>query len=259
MEEFLGKDSFLGPCIDTSSPTFVGQADFNGCIAFCNWSREDVARVLPAELELAVNTSATPELHPLVLIFGEHTQGATIFGGVTFPTGVRYHEFGMAVPFVKHRRGRHLHTFVPFMCSSFFPATWAGNVHYGFSKAMATMWWEGALFIMTKPDGALLLHAAVEPAGDWVPGAHCDLPNFAGMRSIFAMPVLGRKQDGTYVQSYFGWDYSMASVRSMWASVSTETTLIQGLAQRTCTSLRSATFEVQRMTWRLSWPESYRF
>jgi len=259
MQEFLGRDSFLGACLDAPKLTFVGRADFNGCIAFFNWSRVDVARVLPSELELAANVSVTPDVHPLVLIFGEQERGATIFGGMTLPTGVGYYELGMAIPFVTHRRGRHLHNFIPLMYSSFFPPIWAGNVHYGFSKAFAAMRWEDSLFIVTRPDGALLLRATVEPAGDWVPGRNCDLPNFDEMRSVFALPVLGRRQDGTYVKSYFRWDYGAARVRAVRAAVSIEAKLIEGVAPRTCMSLRSATFEVQRMEWRISWPASCRF
>jgi hypothetical protein len=254
MDEFLGREVFLGPFISEPSPTFVGQAVFNGCVAFCNWSREDVARVLPVDLELAVNASRAPGLHPLVFIFGEQTEGATIFGGVTFPLGVRYHEFGIAIPFVKYRRGQYLHTFVPLMCSSYFPATWAGNTHYGFSKIMASMWWTDSMFVMTRPDGALLFHGTVEPTSDWFPGIHCELPNFAGMRSIFDLPILGRRENGTFVQSHFGWDYTEARVRAARSAVSIDAALAEGLTPRICTSLRSATFEVQRMTWRLSWP-----
>src|SRR4029453_3625044 len=128
MDVFLGKESFPGPCVcaATSSGSYAGQAHFNGCIAFSNWQKEEVAAVLPDELELAVNTSAASELHPVAFIFGEQTDGATIFGGITFPMGVNYHELAFAIPFVKHRRGPYLHTFVPRMYSSFFPATWAG-------------------------------------------------------------------------------------------------------------------------------------
>src|SRR5215468_7354552 len=172
MDSFLGKESFAGSCADrnTFTGSFVGQAAFNGCIAFCNWRREDVARVLPAELELAANTSPAPEWHPVVFIFGEQTEGATIFAGLTFPMGISYHEFAVAIPFVKHRRGRNLHTFVPRMYSSFFPATWAGNAHYGLAKEMASMRQQGPLFDVTTPDGTQLLHASVEPAGEWAPG-----------------------------------------------------------------------------------------
>lgn len=261
MDRFLGKEWFPGPCVDVNAFTgsFVGQADFNGCIAFCNWRKEDVAAVLPVELELAVNTSFAPELHPVAFIFGEQTEGATIFGGVTFPMGVNYHEFALAIPFVKHRRGRNLHTFVPRMYSSFFPATWAGNAHYGLAKEMATMRWQGPLFVIATPDGTMVLHASVEPAGDWAAGPRCELPNFAAMQAVFALPVVGRRTDGTYVASYFGWDFSAARVRPARATLSIDTALVEGLAPRWCATVASGTFEVQRMIWRLSWPISCRF
>src|SRR5262249_54831100 len=148
METFLGRDEFAGEWIpaDELTGASVGQADFDGAIAFCNWRRDDVARLIPAELELAPNVSTAPDLHPLVFLFGEQTAGATLFGGVTIPLGVRYHEFGLAIPFVKHRTGSDLHIFVPRMYSSYEPATWAGNAHYGFGKVTAEMAWRESIF-----------------------------------------------------------------------------------------------------------------
>src|SRR5579862_3418974 len=81
--------------------SFVGQATFNGCIAFANWPRRDVERLLPPELQLATNVSSTPQLHPLAFIFGENSDGATIFGAMTLPLGVRYFEFALTIPFVQ--------------------------------------------------------------------------------------------------------------------------------------------------------------
>ena len=166
MDRFLPKDAFAAssaPAPFTGS--YAGQAAFNGCIAFCNWRRDDVAALLPPDLELATNISAL-EFHPVAFIFGEQTEGATIFAGITFPLGVRYHEFALAIPFVEHRRGRSLHIFVPRMYSSFFPATWAGNAHYGLAKAMATMHWHGPRFSIATPDGATPFQACVEAAGE---------------------------------------------------------------------------------------------
>lgn len=260
MDNFLGKEAFPGPTtVRTGAASFVGQADFNGCIAFCNWPKEDLAAVLPADLELAVNTSSTPELHPVAFIFGEQTEGATIFGGLTFPMGVNYHEFALAIPFVRHRRGRNLHTFVPRMYSSFAPATWAGNAHYGLAKDMAAMRWQGPLFVIAAPDDTLLFHASVEPAGEWTPGPTAALPNFAAMRAVFDLPVVGRRGDGTYVTSYFGWDFGGAHVRPARAWVSIDAALADGVAPRWSATLASATFEVRRMVWRLSWPGRCQF
>jgi hypothetical protein len=256
MDSFFGKESFPGPCLDVNAFTgsFVGQATFNGCIAFCNWRREDVAAVLPAELELAENTSFAPEWHPVAFVFGEQTEGATIFGGITFPLDLNYYELAFAIPFVKHRRGHNLHTFVPRMYSTFFPATWAGNAHYGLGKEMAIMRWQGPLFVISTADGALAFHASVESAGEWTSDPCIELPNFAAAQAAFALPVVGRRTDGTYVTSYFGWDFSAARVRPAQAWLSIDAPLIEGLAPRSCSTVTSATFEVQRLIWRLSWP-----
>ena len=70
----------------------------------------------------------------------------------------------MAIPFVKHRRGRFLHTYVPRMYSSYYPATWHGNASYGLAKEMAKMSWQGPGFLLASDDDALLLHAAVDTA-----------------------------------------------------------------------------------------------
>jgi hypothetical protein len=261
METFLGRQSFAGHCADVTgfSGTFAGQADFNGCIAFCHWSREEAAAALPAELELADNTSPIPTLHPVAFVFGEQTAGATIFGGITFPLGVSYHEFALAIPFVRHRRGRNLHTFMARMYSSYFPATWAGNAHYGLAKEMASMWWEGAVFVVGAAHGATRFRGCVEPAGEWGAGPRCQLPNFAAVRDVFALPVVGRRSDGTFVTSYFGWDFAPARVRAARATLAIDTALADGVTPRSCRSLADGTFEVRRMIWRLSWPAACRF
>ena len=261
MDVFLTKAAFPGPCVDvnTSSVTFVGQARFNGCIAFCNWPRKDVEALLPKELELAANTSATDDVHPVAFIFGEQTEGATIFAGITFPMGVQYHEFAMAIPFITHRGGQNLHTYIPRMYSSYFPAIWHGNTFYGFAKEMATMWWQGPVFLITAKSDALLLHAAVEATGSWCQGGSCELPNFQAMQAIFALPVVGRKSDGTYACSYFGWDFAEAAVRPADACVSIDASLVDGLGPRRCHDVSSGTFEVRGMVWRLSWPSACRF
>jgi hypothetical protein len=253
MEPFLGKESFPGPSVGLTAVhgSYAGQAYFNGCIAFCNWRKEDAAALLPAELELAENTSSAPEVHPVVFTFGEQTEGATIFGGMTFPMGVSYHEFAFAIPFVKHRRGRNLHTFVPRMYSSYFPATWTGNAHYGFGKEMAAMQWQDALFVVATAAGETLFTSAVESVGDWVSGRGCDLPNFAAMRAVFTLPIVGRRSDGTFVASYFGWDFDVAQVRPARATLSIVAQLTGGLTPQTYAGLDSGTFEIRRMIWRL--------
>jgi hypothetical protein len=253
MKAFLGRNCFAGATTSYTGP-FLSQASFAGCVAFSNWPRVDVERLLPAELELAVNISETPDAHPVVFIFGEVAEGATILAGFAVPLGVRYAEFALAIPFVTHKDGRSLHTYIPRMYSSHFPATWTGNALYGFAKEMAKMWWQGPVFMLTREDDTLLLHAAIESQCDWSSGPRCTLPNFEAMRSAFALPIVGRKVDGAYVCSYFDWSFSEARVRAADSCVAIDAPIIDGLTPRRCYGVRAGTFQVERMLWRLSWP-----
>jgi len=255
MDPFLGRNAFPGPVIDvdTAAGSFVGQARFSGCVAFTNWRRSDVEAVLPPELALATNTIA-PDLHPVVFVFGEQSDGAIRFAGLTVPTGATYHELGIAIPFVHHRHGRHLHSYVPRMYASYFPSIWHGNVTYGFGKEMGHMAWQGEIFLLTAEDGSLLLHGASEPAGSWSSGSSCTLPNFDSMRAVFAMPVIGRRADGSFVCSYFGWDFQDAQVRASDCCVSIDASLAVGLGPRRCPDVAAGSFDVRGMMWRLTWP-----
>jgi hypothetical protein len=79
------------------------------------------------------------------------------------------------------------------------------------------------------------------------------------MRHVFALPIVGRRANGSYVASYFGWDFGAARVRPARAMLSIDTHLVEGLAPRSCSTVESGTFEVQRLIWRLSWPFPCRF
>src|SRR5882724_2942985 len=255
MGPFLGTNAFRGDGVTeagVSALPLAGQARFNGVVMFVNWSRRDVEAVLPGEIELAANGLA-PDLHPVVFILGEQTEGALIFFFFQAEDGIRYHEVGIAVPFVRHGPNRELHIYIPRIYSSYFPAVWNGNVHYGFAKKLARIWQEGAALVVGE-DGAPLLRADVEPAGDWWPGARCPLANFEAMRAVFALPVLGRRADGRYVCSRFDWAFGDALVRQAEARVCIEVPLGQGLTPRRCPIVREGAFELRGMLWRLSWP-----
>ena len=260
MGDFLGRAAFPGPCLDVAAAGvgFVGQACFNGCITVCNSPRREVEAVLPPELELAPATSAGAD-HPVAFVFGEQTAGAVLVAGIAVPMGVRYHEFAMTIPFVKHRRGRYLHNYIPRMYSGYFPATWHGNAFYGFAKEMATMSWQGPVFLVAAEDGALLLHAVVDATADWLPATPSTLPSFEAMRAIFALPVLGRKADGRFVCSYFGWGFDGAAVRAADVSVTIDASLVAGVTPRVYADVPGGSFEVRGMVWRLSWPTACRF
>ncbi len=173
------------------------------------------------------------------------------------PLGLRYHEVALAIPFVKHRRGRYLHTHVPRMYSSSPPANWNGNANYGLAKRMATVTARGSFRIVTDEGGRLLLHALVEPRGTWrtmedAPGAP-----LRAMRDAVALPIVGRTAAGTYVTSYFQWDFDGTVARPVACDVSIDVPLAEGLGPQSGRAEES--FEVRGMSWRLSWPLPCRF
>jgi len=261
MDTFLDDSVFPGSFVARSelSNSFVSQASFNGCIAVSNWPRREAASLLPPELELGANSAATPDVHPVVFVFGDQTHGAMMFGGFTYSLGVNYQELGICIPFVKHRDGTLLQTYMVRMYSSYTIATWNGNLHYGFSKEMARLRWQGPLYVVTTEDDRLLLHAAVDAAGPWSAGRGCALPNFRALQALFALPVIGRKPTGVYACSYFGWDFDDALVRPADVSVSIEAGVLGDLPTRQCSDVAAGSFEVRGMMWRLSWPTSCRF
>jgi hypothetical protein len=56
----------------------------------------------------------------------------------------------------------------------------------------------------------------VDATGPWTAARAGGPPGFEAMRAVFACPVVGRKGDGRYVRSAFGWDFADAvEVRGM--------------------------------------------
>jgi hypothetical protein len=261
MHTLLDRTSFPSPAsgVDAFRGPFVGRSTFDGCIVFSSWPREDVEALLPEALELPASTSATPDRHPVVFLFGDQREGATRFAGLTFPTDIAYQEFVLAVPFVRGAGGQHLHTYVPRMVSSHRPATVAGNLYYGFGKRMGRMWWEGPLFLMTDADGKLQLHAQVEATGGFTSCAG-DAPTcLDGVRAAFSLPILGRKDDGAFITSYFDWDFCRARVRPVDAAVSIDLPFAEGVAPGLHHAVSPGSLEVRGMRWQLSWPAPCRF
>ena len=249
----LACEAFEGRVSRAERITFVGQAVFNGCIATCGWPRPAVERLLPPELTLAPNRSDISGLHPVVFVFGDQTRGAIRFGGFTVPTGIEYQEFALAIPFVRRASSGLLYTYLPRMYSSYLPATLSGNLHYGFAKRMAEMGSEGPIWVLRDLEDGLVFHARVEI--DEREPAPVDLPNFAGMRGAFSLPILGKRQGVGLVTSYFDWGFDRARVRLADAVMSVDSPFVTGLERGTYAGVDRGCFDVRGMLWRLSWPE----
>lgn len=229
---------------------FVGVSCFNGWLATVPWPRRVVEALLPPALCLAADPGVTQ--HPVVVLFGEQTASTVVYGGVPMPLAIDFSEFGLAVPFVRHRAGRSLHVVFPRMCSSYFPAVSDGNVHYGLAKRLADMTWRPPVFWMTSDTGRLLFHAVVEPTGAWDAAAEVD--GFRALHRVFTLPVLGRCAGERLVTSYFDWDVRGTRARATRARLTMSGELALGLGAREDVTLEGSMCEVSGMRWRLSWP-----
>ena len=257
---FLIRGGLPGPIIDAhaAGAVFAFQAHFDGLVVFTLWRRADVEALLPAGLVPATDPTGF-ELHPVVFIFGEQHRGETLFGGRALPTGGDYHECGIFIPYVKHVAGRYLHCYAQRMYASYHPVVWTGNAHWGLAKKQATMWWHEALYVVMDTTGRALIEAMAEPDSDWQPADRCTLANFAAVRALGVLPVLGRRPDRTYVTSYFDWDFTHAQARPARAHVTILAPLGGGLLPRECPSAPGGALEVRGMRWKLSWSGPCRF
>jgi hypothetical protein len=227
---------------------FVGLSCFNGWLGTVEWPRATVEALLPPPLCL----DGGAPTHPVLVLFGEQTGGTVVYGGVPMPLAIDFCEFGIAVPFVRHREGRYHHLFFPRMCSSYFPAVSDGNVHYGLAKRLARMTWRPPFFWMTDENGRLLFHAAVEPTGPFGDAAGVDA--FRTAHRLAELPVLGRCAGERLVTSYFDWSAQGVRARPVRARLVWADGLVPGLGAHESLAGDGRLCEVSGMTWRLSWP-----
>lgn len=263
MDTFLPARAFPGPelAVESYRGGFVGQAMFSGGIAVFNRPRREVEELLPEGLELLWNTSNAKDFHPVAFLFGYQVEGTTIFGGIETPLGIAYPETCLAIPFVRGHGGRYRQTFVVHMATDFLPAAWSGNHFYGFAKELAGFTREGATLAVLSEGERPRLRAGLEPQGEWQPAPAFTSAPFEDVRRMFALPQLGRKPgpegDGI-IASYFDFDFSQAHIRPARSWLEIREPLAPGLATGRWHSVSEGAFEVQRMRWRVSWPQLYR-
>lgn len=223
---------------------YVGESRFDGCVAFATCPRAALATLLPPDVEPV--GAGSGEMHPVVFVFGEQTEGAFLFGGFSFPMGIRYHEAAIIVPAVCRRGDGRLHNFIPRMYASYFPAVWNGNTHYGYGKELAALGWHDRTFVVAGDGDRPRLAASVDGAGPWAPAAGTPA-GLDRVRALGGAPVLGRRGDGVFVASTFDWDFADADVRMVRTDVTTD---VLGR----CPSAAAEAFEIRGMRWRVSWP-----
>ena len=183
---------------------FVAETRFSGAIVTCSWPRDEVARLLPPSLRLGPAPRVSRTRHPVVFIFGEHDQSKVLFASLAIPTGVRFLECVVAVPYVRTVPGTESALFVYRVFSGEPVVTWSGNAHYGYAKRMVPMEWLGDTFVVNDEQGRLLAHARVFAVGPWQ-RAVSDARASTSLARLGQLPVLGARSDGALVKSHFDW------------------------------------------------------
>jgi hypothetical protein len=222
----------------------AGQATFEGCIAVLNVPRETLLSMLPSAVDLPTGDFADC---PCLLVFGEQSDGTAFFGGLRLPWGVRYHELMVAIPFVRWAGSRDVFLFILGMACDASWAVWNGNTYYGFRKRLASMSWEGGCFYATDEGHQPGLQAILRPR------ASASTGQFAWIQAAAALPVLGHRDDGSFVRSRFEWDFREAAVEAAALSLVVENHFLELPVGRYAVRNDDA-YWVRRMRWRLSWP-----
>ena len=227
------------------APTAIaGQATFHGCISTIDVARQALVSQLPPSVALP---QADSSKYSCLLVFGEQMEGATFFGGLSVPWGLRYHELMVAIPFVRWEGAPGEHLFVSGMICDFWPAVWNGNFYYGFKKRLAQMSWSGERFSVADEGHRATFHAVLRPGAE-PPGRSLDR-----IRAAAALSVLGHRDDGSFVRSRFEWDFREAAVESASLAL-TVGQHFRELPLGAHSSRNDDAYRIRGMRWRLSWP-----
>ena len=247
---------YVGPFVDAAQarPSFVVQSSFDGAAVVAMAGREQAARMLPADLELADPVDPSQDTHPVVAVFGTHRRCAVLVAGRPVGAAPDYRELILAVPYVRRRGSAWLHLCVVTAHSDAPITVWNGNVHYGFVKHGSRLHWSSDLLTVTTADGRLACHGGV------VADPHPAVPGGDGIRHLQAalsLPTIGHRPGAGLVSAYFDWRVADAGVRPAQRYLA----LDQGVGSLAPCEWQAAgggAFVVSDVRWRLSWPHAPR-
>jgi hypothetical protein len=161
----------------------------------------------------------------------------------------------MAIPYVRHRHGRYLHTYIARMFSGVPTSVFVGNTSYGFAKSLACMRWQGSTFIVSDiGQQQMLVHADISPIKAAKAERRATMANLESMHAALALPILGRRADGSFVSSYFELDFDAGSVEPAESWISIDAPIVDGMAPRRVSGAPAGSVRITDVIWRLSWP-----
>jgi hypothetical protein len=140
--------------------------------------------------------------------------------------------------------------FIAGMICDYWPATWNGNVYYGFNKRFASMTATATAFHAPGDGNTRGFHATV--GGN---GRSNDAASLDWIRHVVKLPVLGRRDDGSWVRSSFDWRFDAAIVEPVTVDIDVTAPFAELPGGRySDADGTAAACRVRGMRWCLSWP-----
>lgn len=227
-DDFLGNADFEGAPITTSPITAGIQSTYNGFLTLTNLDRSMVEALLPSGFVLAANKSFSLQTkHPVLMLWGDQTDGATFLGSVVTPAPAldrgHYSEVIFAIPYVQRSGQSGWHTYIVRMYLDNAQAV-AGGALYGYNKQMGCLDWRGSIVkawqapvVCPNPNPFLprsLLRGDFRYSGTWYdgPNAYSQIANLSDMVGMVNTRILGRSDLGQSICSFFEWNLDEARV-----------------------------------------------
>ena len=200
---------------------------YHSAIAVLARGDAEVKAMLPRGLSLARQRLTPENTHPVVLMFGRHTDVRPRFLPIR---GGRYSEFILAIPYLNHETtGTYRGPFV-FM-KRLYLDSWLAVVagwFYAFAKRRARVHaTEETYSIRSLLAGAPIASAEFEPHGD--SGPTSKFPHFRALSPIFEQPFIGRLPLGLFECSWMQFELMKATLRAV--TLTAELDALPGLPQ----------------------------
>jgi hypothetical protein len=216
----------------------AGEATFSGGLTTLFVDGDVIVPMLPS-LTVPAQPSSR---YQVLLAFGEQARGMTYFGGWPIPWGVRYHELMVAIPFVRLEGRDEVYLFVAGMTCDFPPAVWNGNQFYGFKKRFVAMSSGPDRFVVDPSEegfsGTLRPSPAIDEDREW-------------LRWASSLPVLGIRDDGSFVRTRFDWSFTNARLEAAQVQVH----IGRQFPEFAAGTYQGSGVRVTGMRWRLGWPQ----
>lgn len=255
--DFDGDDNHRPPPV---KPLGGGRAIFNGEMVFANVARTDAESLLPqgANLALAANQGTHPDSHPVIQLHGKQTKTAWIIDGQQVPIGNDYGELMLLIPFVQIGASPQWHNFVVRMYLEDAGAVAIGY-YFGYRKRLARVDIAPggcAVSLGLNPFNPLQLTEVFTSSHQMNTSAQAkQLPNWADMRTIMAMPMLGM-DELTRIQycSYFELDFGKAIVEPIDSTQQYLPGFDPAIPMAATLSVAEGAVTMQDVEWRIAYP-----